>query len=301
MTSSKSDASRRASNRIVWTGFGAGVAVVAVVILVLAFSPGSATMPPIVSGAVSGTPTATASPAGDVLWQDDFNGARGSSASSQNWSYAQGGGGWGNDELQTYTQQNAVLDGKSHLVISAVVDPDAKSGSQYTSARLTSTGSFQYGRLTARIKIPDGTGLLPAFWLLGADLPTVGYPASGEIDVVETPFGTSSTTHSVHGPSTTNLFQQAQRGIDVTHDPALSAAFHEYWVDRSPGRIAIGIDETTTAIFTPATTPGMDWVFDKPFQTLFSLAIGGQWPGSPDTSAASTSRMVIDWIKLQKN
>jgi beta-glucanase (GH16 family) len=301
MASSRADTSRRTSNRIVWTGVGAGAAIVAVVILVLAFSPGAATAPPIAAPAVSGAATASPSPAGDVLWEDDFNGSRGSSVSSQNWTYAQGGGGWGNDELQTYTQQNAVLDGKSHLVISAVIDPSAPGGERYTSARLTSTGSFQYGRLTARIKIPDGTGLLPAFWLLGADLPTVGYPASGEIDVVETPFGTSSTTHSVHAPSATNLFQQAQKGIDVAHTPALSADFHDYWVDRSPGRIVIGVDETTTAIFTPATTPGMDWVFDKPFQTLFSLAIGGQWPGSPDTSAPSTSRMVIDWIKLQKN
>jgi beta-glucanase (GH16 family) len=244
-------------------------------------------------------PTQTCTP-GKNLWTDDFDGPAGSPPDSTKWVAAVGGGGWGNNELQVYSPANAALDGDSHLVISAVIDDTLPRDQRYTSARLTSLESFTTGRLSARILLPDGVGLLPAFWAMGADLDTVGWPAAGEIDIVETPFGTERTVHSIHGPSQSGE-RSAGDSTDVQHAEPLSAGFHTYWIERTAGRITIGIDDDKVATFDRAhANPDLVWVFDKPFTALFSLAIGGNWPGAPDSSTPARSDMTIDWVRLDQ-
>jgi beta-glucanase (GH16 family) len=237
-------------------------------------------------------------PSGEALWIDDFDGPAGSAPNPTHWVAAEGGGGWGNEELQHYRAGNAQLDGDSHLVIAALIDPLAPDSERYTSARLSSVESFTTGRLSARIILPDGPGLLPAFWAMGTDLEQVGWPAAGEIDIVETPAGTAHSVHSIHAPSLLGE-RSAKINVDVTHDEPLSAGFHTYWVERTEGLIVIGIDDETVATFDrDRVDRDMEWVFDKPFSALFSLAIGGVWPGSPDETTPARSEMIIDWVRL---
>src|SRR6185369_1263761 len=128
-----------------------------------------------------------------LVWSDEFDGPAGSAPSSSKWGYDIGGGGWGNNELETYTSrtQNASLDGDGNLVISVIKEtftgPD-RITREYTSARLLTKGKFEqrYGGFAARMKLPFGEALWPAFWMLGNDIDKVGWPGSGEIDIMET-------------------------------------------------------------------------------------------------------------------
>lgn len=155
---------------------------------------------------------APAQTAWQLVWSDEFNGTAGSPPDPANWNYDLGAGGWGNGELETYTSStnNAFQDGKGNLVIRVIRDANGN----YTSARLqsgapgagtqTADGKWQYGRIEARIKLPFGQGVWPAFWMLGEDINTVGWPTSGEIDIMEN-FGTfnnniSTNNGTAHGP-----------------------------------------------------------------------------------------------------
>jgi beta-glucanase (GH16 family) len=232
---------------------------------------------------------------------DDFAGPAGSPPDPAIWSFETGAGGWGNNELQTYTATNATLDGNSHLVLSADIDLTRPGGSQYTSARLTTRGTVTptFGTVEARIKLPDGHGLLPAFWMLGTNSDDVGYPACGEIDIVETPSSTGYSSHLVHGPGPADNTANLQAGGGITHPTPLSADFHTYATVRSPGRIAISIDGTDVAVISEADTAGtIRWVFDQPFYLLLNVAIGGNWPGAPTATTPAHSEMVVDWVRV---
>jgi beta-glucanase (GH16 family) len=234
-------------------------------------------------------------------WEDTFDGAAGSPPDPEVWTAELGDGGWGNNELQTYTSQNAWLDGDSHLVIAARIDPAAPEGERYTSARLTTKGTvgFGYGTLEARIRLPDGQGLLPAFWLLGDDIEAVGYPPSGEIDVVETPNNTGTSFHNVHVPAISDPATKRSVQTEVAQPEPLSADFHIYSVERTPGRVRIRIDGALVAEVTPADLPAdAEWVFDKPARMLLNVAIGGDWPGDPDSRTPAQSTMVVDWVRI---
>src|ERR1051326_858747 len=147
-----------------------------------------------------------------IVWSDEFNGAAGSPPDSKNWNYDLGGGGWGNGELETYTNstQNSFQDGNGHLVIRAI----RNSSGTYTSARLqtgspgasthAADGNWQYGMIAARIKLPFAQGVWPAFWMLGENIGTAGWPGCGEVDILEN-FGTLADSvyanhGTVHGP-----------------------------------------------------------------------------------------------------
>lgn len=234
-------------------------------------------------------------------WEDTFDGAAGTPPDPSVWTAELGAGGWGNNELQTYTAQNAWLDGDSHLVIAAKVDENAPVGEQYTSARLTTKGSvaFGYGTLEARIKLPEGQGLLPAFWLVGDDIDDVGYPPSGEIDVVETPNNTSTSYHNVHVPALSDPATKRSVQTEVAQPQPLSDDFHIYSVERTATRVSIRVDGVLVADVTPADLPpDSEWVFDKPARMLLNVAIGGDWPGDPDASTPAQSTMVVDWVRI---
>ncbi|TXK17096.1 glycoside hydrolase family 16 protein [Homoserinibacter sp. GY 40078] len=243
-------------------------------------------------------PTPDPSPTPDLIWSDEFEGNAGDRPDPWIWSAQTGGGGWGNAELQTYTSESVRLDGKGHLAITARLDDPATGGP--TSGRITTQGkgSFRYGRLEARIQLPEGQGLLPAFWLLGDDLDEVGWPAAGEIDVVETPNTTSTSAHHVHMPAADSDGRAAVNST-VAHDLPLADDFHVYTLDKSPGLLRIQIDGRTVLTVSKDELPkGATWVFEQDFHVLFSLAIGGNWPGNPDATTPAVSTMLIDWIRL---
>ncbi|PZE80610.1 glycoside hydrolase family 16 protein [Curtobacterium sp. MCBD17_032] len=243
---------------------------------------------------------ARAATAPTLLAADEFDGAAGSAPNPGIWRYDLGGGGWGNGELQVYTdsRRNAALDGNGSLAITARREADGS----YTSARLTSQGTYsvQYGRVEARIRIPRGQGIWPAFWMLGADLPQVGWPACGEIDVMENIGREPGTIHgTVHGPG-----YSGAEGISAAATlptGAFADAFHVYAVDWRPGSISWSVDGATYRTITPADTNGDPWAFDKPFFVILNVAVGGGWPGSPDATTAFPQQMLVDWIRVWQN
>lgn len=227
---------------------------------------------------------------------EDFDGPAGGKPNPNVWIIQTGGGGWGNNELQDYTDDAVVLDGAGSLVITATIP---QNGETPTSGRLTTQNkwSFTYGRLSARVKLPDGQGLLPAFWLLGDRVTTVGWPAAGEIDVIETPNSTTRSTHHLHGPTGLMNRWALDEGIDLPEP--LSESFHVYTVEKRPGRVIIAIDDYVVMDVDEWDVPlGGRWVFDDPSHALFSLAVGGNWPGDPDDTTPEISELVVDWMSF---
>ena len=245
-------------------------------------------------GTVTGcSPVRADSTASDGALFDDFDGAAGSAPSSRWWSYDLGGGGWGNGEVQTYTDNpdNVLLDGDGRLEINAV----RGAGGGFTSSRLTTRGKFAFthGRAEARIKVPAGDGVHPAFWLLGSNVDEVGWPRAGEIDVIETINDAAAYNCTLHGPKADG--GDWQDGSGGAWSAPLSADFHTYWVQREPGTITMGIDGMTTCSLSAASVGAQNlWVFDKPFFLLLNVAVGGKYPGP--ASARTPLRRRCSWI-----
>jgi len=245
-----------------------------------------------------GTRLAVAQTAPVLVWSDEFNGPARTAPDATVWGYDTGAGGWGNGELETYTQStdNAFLDGNGHLVIRALA-----AGGAYTSARLKTQGKFQlqYGRLEARIKIPAGQGLWPAFWLLGSNITDVGWPACGEIDVMENIGREPAMIHgTLHGPgyagdSTLTGTQTLPAGTWFADD------FHVYAIAWSPSQVQFLVDGQVYYTAAMAGLPtAMQAAFQRPFFVLLNLAVGGGWPGNPDSTTPFPSDMLVDYVRL---
>lgn len=221
---------------------------------------------------------------------ENFSGSRGA-APGPLWTVKTGRG-W-TIGTETYSTKNATLDGQGRLVLQATT-----SRGTYTSGWVESknTLSLGYGTTTARIKVPKGQGLWPAFWLKGADEDTTAWPKSGEIDVLELPSTTTTIYSTLHGPiagSTTT--QQAQV---VSNVPDLSTDFHNYWVRHLPNSITFGVDGQTLGTLTPdSLPPGAEWVYNRPMHVVLNLAVGGSWAGAPDSSTRFPAAMVVDWMR----
>lgn len=254
-----------------------------------------------VSGcAASSSADIPARPPGTVV--DNFDGPAGSLPDPALWDYDLGP--WQDDGLQRYTNSpdNVRLDGQGNLIIQARPVADG-----YTSARPVTRGklSMQYGRVSARIKFPSGQGIWPAFWMLGSDFLEVGWPFSGEIDMMEL-VNDGNTFHvALHGPQGQTDYYG---GVKVsgqyvgTQGPIadLTQDFHEYWLDWRPNSIVIGVDDRTLGSFTPASLPpGGEWVFNKPMYALINIAVGGPWPGPPDATTPWPATMLVDWFKYE--
>lgn len=243
-----------------------------------------------------------------LVWSDDFNGPAGSSPGPTRWQAVSGGNGWGNDELESYTPRaaNVALDGAGHLAITArreaYTGPDGVTRN-YTSARIQSKGLFQirYGTIEARIQVPVGQGLWPAFWMLGSNIDAVSWPACGEIDVMENIGSDPFTAHgTIHGPDTSTGAAYGL-GATVRSTTSLAAGFHVYRTTWSPDAISFGLDGVTYETRTPSSLRGgQQWVFDHPFYLLLNLAVGGAWPGSPDSSTQFPATMLVDWVRAYK-
>ncbi|WP_371667755.1 family 16 glycosylhydrolase [Streptomyces sp. NBC_00289] len=241
-----------------------------------------------------------------VAFSDTFDGPAGAAADASKWQIETGDN-VNNHERQYYTadNRNAALDGQGHLVITARRENPANyqcwyGTCQYTSARLNTSGKFsaRYGHVEARMKIPRGQGMWPAFWMLGDDIGQVGWPNSGEIDVMENVGFEPGTVHgTLHGPG-----YSGSGGIGAAYSlpggQAFADAFHTFAVDWAPGSITWTVDGTVYQRRTPADLGGRTWVFDKPFFLIMNLAVGGYWPGDPDGSTAFPQQLVVDSVSV---
>jgi beta-glucanase (GH16 family) len=242
-----------------------------------------------------------------LLFSDEFNGAAGALPSTSAWD-PQTGAGWGSGQLQNYTgrTQNVKLDGAGNLALTA--RQESYQGSSYTSARLQTKDrfSFTYGRAEARIKVPSGAGIWPAFWLLGDDIYTKGWPEAGEIDVMETigslPNELNGTVHAPLGAWNGNPNVDGDEwtiGEIYDHGSSLSDAFHVYAVEWTASSIAFEIDGHTYFTMAKAHMPaGGRWTFDHPNHLLLNLAVGGDWPGAPNANTPFPATMLVDYVRV---
>jgi beta-glucanase (GH16 family) len=239
-----------------------------------------------------------------LVWADEGDGAANTAPDAAKWRYDIGGGGWGNNELQTYTNrvQNARYDGAGNLVIEArqetYTGPDNITRN-YTSARLQTRDTFTqtYGRFEARIRIPRGQGLWPAFWMLGNNIGGVGWPACGEIDIMENVGYEPTIVHgTIHGPG-----YSGGAGIGLGYNTGVNLAddYHVYAVEWEPNVIRWYYDNVNYETRTPADLPGgSPWVYDHPFFLILNVAVGGNWPGNPDGSTVFPQRMLVDYVRV---
>jgi beta-glucanase (GH16 family) len=225
------------------------------------------------------------------------------------WVFDTGGQGWGNQEREYYTArpENASLDGEGHLVITARAESSGGTACwygacAYTSARLKTKGTFAqaYGRFEARIRIPRGQGLWPAFWLLGDDIDAVGWPRCGEIDVMENIGREPNVVHgTVHGPGYSGA--GGIGGPDTLARGAFADDFHVYAVEWDARSIRWLVDGQPYRETTVADLPaGARWAFDHPFFVLLNVAVGGSWPGDPDGTTAFPQRMLVDYVRVYR-
>ncbi|WP_406674751.1 lectin [Nonomuraea sp. N2-4H] len=248
------------------------------------------------------TGTASAAPApGPLVWSDEFDGPAGSPVDGSKWRFDIGGGGWGNNEHQYYTDstRNAALDGNGNLVITARRENPA--GDQchygtclYTSARLLTLGTFSqtYGRFEARMKLPRGQGIWPAFWMLGG----TNWPDDGEIDIMENIGREPNTVHgTIHGPGYSG---GGGIGAGYTIGSPFADAFHTFAVDWSPNLIVWYVDGVEYQRRTPADLGGRRWVFDHPFFMIMNVAVGGDWPGYPDGTTTFPQTLTVDYVRV---
>jgi len=172
----------------------------------------------------------------------------------------------------------------------------------YTSARLKTQGLFSqaYGRFEARIKIPAGQGMWPAFWMLGNDITSVGWPKCGEIDIMENIGKEPGTVHgSLHGPSTSGPTSDLSAAFSLPAGQNFAGDFHLYAVEWEPGTIRFYVDTNLYATFTSSQWPaGGAWVFDHPFFIILNVAVGGSWPGSPDSTTVFPQQMLVDYVRV---
>lgn len=256
-------------------------------------------------------------PVGDwrLIWSDEFNGGAGTPPDPANWTYDVGASGWGNNELENYTDStdNARMDGAGHLDIH-VIKPSAN---VYTSARIKTEGRFNflYGRAEALIKLPRGTGIWPAFWMLGQGFQ---WPFGDEIDIMENIGKDPNRVYStIHGPYVGQLqghYDAYGKGSSITTPAGVTLAddFHLYSVQWSPTQTTFFFDGNPFVTVVPPggqasgfptsqlvqLDSGMSWVFTVPNFFILNVAVGGNWPGAPDSSTVFPQDMLVDYVRV---
>jgi len=232
---------------------------------------------------------------------DEFDGPAGARPDPARWLYDLGGNGWGNNELQDYTNStgNAALDGAGHLVITALAE--SQGGRSFTSARIKTQGIFDqmYGRFEARIQLPAGRGLWPAFWLLGSNVVDTGWPACGEIDIMEA-IGSQPAVNrgSLHGPGYSGGAAITAR-YTLPGDAQFDQDFHIFAIDWDGGGVRFSVDDqiyvSRSVVDLP---PSGVWAFDHPFFIILNVAVGGNLPGAPDATTTFPQQMLVDYVRV---
>jgi beta-glucanase (GH16 family) len=232
-----------------------------------------------------------------LAWSDEFDGPAGQLPDPTKWRFDIGTD-WGNAQLEFTTDraENASLDGRGNLAI--VARQESFRGQPFTAARITTQGLFepQYGLIEARIRLPSGRGLWPAFWLLGGNIGTVGWPQSGEIDVMEFRGQEPSIIHgSLHGPG-------YSAGNAVTQAFALQGGrfdtdFFVFSVEWTRESIIWYVDGIPYREIRRNEVPG-EWVFDQPFYIILNVAVGGTFVGPPGPQTVFPQTMLVDWVRV---
>lgn len=233
-------------------------------------------------------------PGWKLVWHDEFDSK---AIDRSNWTYDIGGHGWGNGEMQYYTDrpENAYLkDG--YLVIEA--RQEKYEGSYYTSARLKSQGlrEFQYGRLEARLKVPEGKGFWPAFWMLGSNFPQVGWPDCGEIDIMEY-LGKEPDLilGTLHGPGYSGALGMSKWN---RQDYNIADDFHTFAIEWDENQITWFYDEVPYHTVTREDVGSRPWVFDQPFFFIINLAVGGTLGGMVSPQTVFPAQYLIDYVRV---
>jgi beta-glucanase (GH16 family) len=231
-----------------------------------------------------------------LTWSDEFDGNAGTLPDPAKWMFdlGTGQGGWGNAELQSYTNkpENISLDGEGNLVITAI-----KTGSGFTSARINTQGLFeqQYGRFEARLKTPYGPGLWPAFWMLGANIDSVGWPQCGEIDIMELRGQAPHIIHgSMHGPGYSGG-NPISKAFGLKND-RFDNDFHVFAIEWDKDKMDYFVDDYLYQRIERTNVTG-EWVFDQPFFLLLNVAVGGNYVGFPTSQTPFPQKMVIDYVR----
>ncbi len=266
-------------------------------VLIFAAATAANPQPPVPS------PATASNASWSLVWSDEFNAPANTPPDPAKWVYDLGHStdGWGNHELEAYTNSldNVRQDGQGHLVIRALKDDKG----DYTSARIKTLGKFatQYGKIEVRMKIPQGQGVWPAFWAMGADIEKIGWPNCGEIDIMENIGKEPAIVHgTVHAPG-----YYGDKGPSGSYTlPAgqkLADDFHVYGMVWTADSIEFEFDGHPYFKVPASSIPaGTKWIFNKPFFLLLNLAIGGDWPGSPNSSTVFPSEMIVDYVRVYK-
>ncbi|HJR81469.1 MAG TPA: glycoside hydrolase family 16 protein [Anaerolineales bacterium] len=231
-----------------------------------------------------------------LIWQDEFEG---SELDLKSWTFDIGGHGWGNEEWQSYTNrpENVRVE-NGMLIIEAREEQELIDGREYSSARIKTHGlhAWQYGRMEARIKLPYGQGIWPAFWMLGENLDQKGWPTAGEIDIME--FVGREPDHiyaTVHAPG-----YSGANGVGsniTTSAESLRNDFHVYAIEWEENEIRWYFDDQQFFKLTPEDVPDA-WIFDHPFFIILNLAVGGIWPGYPDETTEFPQFLYVDYVRV---
>lgn len=228
-----------------------------------------------------------------LVWSDEFDGT---DLNISDWNYETGNHGWGNNELQNYvggTKNAFISNGK--LVIEA--REESSNGSNYTSARITTQGkqSFKYGRIDIRAKLPQGQGIWPALWMLGESFSTVSWPACGEIDIMEIVGHEPATTHgTVHWDNSGSYASYGDHtslssGVFADESHVFSIVWNDTFIKWYLDDVEFHVIDITPAGLSE---------FHEPFFFIFNIAVGGNWPGSPDVTTIFPQRMVVDYVRV---
>ncbi|MGE4290200.1 MAG: family 16 glycosylhydrolase [Salinivirgaceae bacterium] len=227
-----------------------------------------------------------------LVWNDEFEGT---SINTNDWVFEKGAGGWGNNELQYYRSENTSVGG-GLLTIEA--KKEAYQGSSYTSSRITTQGkkTFQYGRVDIRALLPKGQGIWPALWMLGANITSVGWPACGEIDIMEM-IGGAGRENQTHGTLHWDLDGHVQAGGSNTlSEGTFADAYHVFTLIWDAYSMKWYVDDVL--FHQIDITPSHMSEFHAPHFFIFNVAVGGNWPGYPDASTLFPQKMRVDYIRV---
>ena len=235
-----------------------------------------------------------------LIWQDEFDGPVDQSPDANKWAFDVGGSGWGNNQLEFDTDrpENVSLDGAGNLRI--IARKESYQGSAYTSGRIKTLGKFShaYGRYEARIKLPIGQGIWPAFWLLGGNYGSVGWPKCGEIDIMEYRGQIPNVVSgALHGPGYSG--GNPLGGKYNLPSGTFNDGFHLFAVEWTKNSVSWSVDGHIYMTKGTGNPPrGSNWVFDHPFFIILNVAVGGGFVGPPNNSTVFPQTMLIDYVRV---
>ncbi|HWB91447.1 MAG TPA: family 16 glycosylhydrolase [Puia sp.] len=244
----------------------------------------------------TGYSTPASYPGYHLAWSDEFNG---NSLNTNDWNYEQGGTGWGNQELENYTNRTQnVFVSAGHLVIEA--RQESYGGNSYTSGRITTQGKrpITYGRIDIRAKLPVSKGMWPALWMLGSDISTVPWPGCGETDIMElVGSAPSRVTGSLHWQQSGGAEGTYNNNYDLASGD-FSQQFHVFSLIWKQDSVQFLVDDHVYVSGSKANVSSGVYPFNSPFFFIFNVAVGGNWPGPPDNTTVFPQRMFVDYVRV---